>query len=252
MKFKLTDETILHNGIILHRIECIKAFDDIEIGDKGGWVESMDNLSQDGNAWIYGEAEVYGGAYVYDNAKISGSAIISDGAIISGNAIVNDNAEVGENATVGGHAVICDHAFVFGNAIVNDDAIVYGNTEVFDGGQIYGKASVGGNVIICGNAIIKDTAKVCGFVQISGNTIIVGDANVESNEDYMVFKNTWSSGRYFTWTRSNDKWKVGCFYGTGEELIKKAYVDSKLIGDCYKATVEYVENIHKLIENESK
>ena len=38
-------------------------------------------------------------------------------------------------------------------------------------------------------------------------------------------------------------WKVGCFYGTGEELIKKAYADSELSGRCYEAIVHAVETI---------
>ena len=38
-------------------------------------------------------------------------------------------------------------------------------------------------------------------------------------------------------------WKVGCFYGTGEELIKKAYADSELSGRCYEAIVRAVETI---------
>ena len=59
----------------------------------------------------------------------------------------------------------------------------------------------------------------------------------------MTCKNTWSSGRWFTYTRSNKKWKVGCFYGTGEELIKKAYADSELSGKCYEAIVRAVETI---------
>lgn len=41
-------------------------------------------------------------------------------------------------------------------------------------------------------------------------------------------------------------WKVGCFYGTGEELIKKAYKDSELSGKCYEAAVKYVEEIEML------
>lgn len=36
-------------------------------------------------------------------------------------------------------------------------------------------------------------------------------------------------------------WKVGCFYGTGEELIAKAYKDSKESGDKYKAIVKAME-----------
>lgn len=59
----------------------------------------------------------------------------------------------------------------------------------------------------------------------------------------IVFKNWWSSGRYFTWTRSNDMWLVGCFYGTGEDLIKKAYADSETSGREYERIVKYVESI---------
>ena len=73
-----------------------------------------------------------------------------------------------------------------------------------------------------------DDAKVC------------GDAEIYNNKDYIVFKNWWSSGRYFTWTRSNNMWSVGCFYGTGEELIKKAYEDSEDKGKHYAEIVEYV------------
>ena len=58
-----------------------------------------------------------------------------------------------------------------------------------------------------------------------------------------MFKNWWSSDRYFTWTRSNNMWKVGCFYGTGEELIKKAYADSEKSGKEYERMVKYVESI---------
>ena len=49
--------------------------------------------------------------------------------------------------------------------------------------------------------------------------------------------------RYFTWTRSNNMWSVGCFYGTGKELIEKAYKDSELSGREYKRVVDYVESI---------
>lgn len=46
-----------------------------------------------------------------------------------------------------------------------------------------------------------------------------------------------------TRTRSNNMWKVGCFYGTGEELIKKAYADSEKSGKEYERVVRYVESI---------
>ena len=44
----------------------------------------------------------------------------------------------------------------------------------------------------------------------------------------------------FTWTRSNNMWSVGCFYGSGDELIKKAYEDSEDKDKHYAEIVEYV------------
>lgn len=40
-------------------------------------------------------------------------------------------------------------------------------------------------------------------------------------------------------------WLVGCFYGTGEGLIAKAYKDSELSGREYERVVKYVESILK-------
>lgn len=87
------------------------------------------------------------------------------------------------------------------------------------------------NCWIYNDAVVRDDAMVYGY------------AKVEKKSDYIVFKNWWSSGRYFTWTRSNDMWSVGCFYGTGEELIKKAYNDSEEKGREYERIVKYVESI---------
>ena len=88
-----------------------------------------------------------------------------------------------------------------------------------------------------------DKAKVSGQSMISGYANVSGDANVCREEDYIVFRNWWSSYRYFTWTRSNNMWRVGCFYGTGEELIKKAYKDSEKSGREYERIVKYVDGM---------
>ena len=69
-KYKLTNETINVNGVTLYRIEALKDFSDVKKGDKGGFVQSEDNLSQDGTCWVYDDAIVYGDAQVYSNAKI--------------------------------------------------------------------------------------------------------------------------------------------------------------------------------------
>ena len=216
MKYKLTNETIVVDGHTLHRIECVEAFADVYVGEKGGWIEKESNLSQTGNAWVYCDAKVYENAWVLDNARVL------DNATISGNARVLDNA------TISGNARVLDNASVFDNARISDNANVSDFVSVYGCAQIYG------------NANVSDLVSVYGCAQIYGN------AEVYTNADYIVFKNNWSSGRYFTWTRSNDMWKVGCFYGTGEELIKKAYQDSENSGKHYEAYVKFVEQLKEL------
>ena len=158
-KYKLTDETIEVEGKILYRIEALKDFGKIKNGDNGGFIESENNLSHEGDAWV------------------------------SDDACVSDNARV------------CGNARVYGDALVRGDACV------------------------------------------------CGDAEISTDADYIVFKNWWSSGRYFTWTRSNNMWSVGCFYGTGDELVKKAYKDSSKSGRQYERLVKYVEETLKEEEN---
>ena len=164
----LVDDTITFFGVQLFRIKALISFSGIEKGEVGGYIASEKNLSQSGDAWVYGNAEVYGDAEVSGNARVYG------------------------------------------------DAEVYGNAEVSGNARVYGDA------------------------EVSGNARVYGDA------DYIVFKNTWSSGRYFTYTKSNRKWRVGCFYGSGAELVEKAYKDSKKSGDFYKAYVDFVEKLEAI------
>lgn len=221
MKYKLTSETKVVNNITLHRIKALKSFGNIKKGELGGWIESEKNLSQYGDAWVYDNAIVCENATVDGHAMVYGDAKVSENAMISGNAIICGDATVGENARVDGHAIVGGHATVFGHATVDDYAMVGGHAIVGGEATIYWNATVGGN------------------------------ARVEGNADFIVFKNWWSSGRYFTWTRSNNKWKVGCFYGSGEELIAKAYKDSEKSGREYERVVKYVESILKE-ENNNK
>ena len=212
-KYKLTDEYITIGNKKLYRIEALKDFSDVKKCSKGGFIESEENLSQNGSCSIYNKAAVF------DNAIVYGNAIVYDYARVYENVMVYENARIGENAEV------------FGNARIFGESWVYGNARVFGKSWVYGYARVYDESLVCDNAKVYGSAEVrC-------------DAKISSDLDYIVFKNWWSSGRYFTWTRSNNMWKVGCFYGTGEELIKKAYKDSKLSGREYKRIVKYVESL---------
>ena len=134
----------------------------------------------------------------------------------------------------------------YGNAWVCGNAQVYDNAQVCDNAQVYGNARVYGDAWVYGDA------KVYGYARVYGNARVYGDAKVKQTSDYIVLKNCWGSGRYFTYTSSNDKWHVGCFHGTGEELIKKAYSENELKGKCYEASVKYVQEIMRLIKEADK
>ena len=148
-------------------------------------------------------------------------------------------------------AWVSGNAHVYGNAQVYGSAHVCGDACVCDNACVHGKALVCGNACVCDNACVYDNASVCGDAWVCGDACICGDAKVMHGSDYFVAKNTWSSLRWFTYTRSNGMWKVGCFYGTGESLIAKAYRDSELSGKCYEEIVRAVEAIYRAIE-ESK
>ncbi len=126
-KYELTEEfkeiETLREGwlqkIKVYRIRALRAFADVKIGDLGGFVETKQNLSNMGNAWVYGNAEVYDNARVRDNAwvcgdaEVYGDAWVCNNARVCGNARVCDNAKVYGNAEVCGDAKVCDNANIF-------------------------------------------------------------------------------------------------------------------------------------------
>lgn len=242
-KYKLTNEIINVDGYTFYRIKALKDFGNVKKGDKGGYIENENNLSQSGNCWVYNDAKVFDNAKIYDNAKVCNNALVYDNAEIRGNAQVLGYAQVHSNAKVLGNAKVCDDAIVSNNAIVYNNAQVRGDARVCYNAKVYNNAEIYSDAVVSSYAIVYGNAKVYGNASIYGYARVCGDAVIKNNSDYIVFKNWWSSGRYFTWTRSNNMWSVGCFYGTSNELIEKAYKDSKLSGNEYKRVVDYVNSI---------
>ena len=138
--------------------------------------------------------------------------------------------------------------------LVVDDTIAFWGWKLFriralisfgsvDAGELGGYIYTEDNLSQKGDAWVSGNAEVSGDAWVSGNAEVSGDAKVSDFEDVIVFKNHWSSGRHFTYTKSNKMWRVGCFYGTGQELIDKAYRDSEKSGNFYKAYVEFIASL---------
>ena len=83
-KYKLTEETIIVNDKSLYRIEALKDFSNVRKGDKGGFIENEENLSQSDDCWVCGDAMVYDNARVFGNAKVYGNEKVYGDAVVCG------------------------------------------------------------------------------------------------------------------------------------------------------------------------
>lgn len=122
-KYELTDKTVIEkddngNEHTLYQIKALRDFGNVKAGTLGGYIESENNLSHDGEAWVAAHAKVFENAYIYDNGYAMGGAR------------VYGNAQVCEDAVVHGESVIKDNAKVFGSAEVNGSAIAKDDMQV--------------------------------------------------------------------------------------------------------------------------
>ena len=202
-------ELIESNISGFYRIKSLKNFDNVKIGDIGGYVEKEDNLSHIGDCWIYDNAIVSGNAMVSGNAIVSDNAMVSGNARVSGDAVVRGNPIVSGNAGVYDDAIISDNAVVRGNAIVSDNAVVYDNPIVSGNARVYDNAIVSGNARVYDNAMIKNT------------------------NDYFAISPIGLEDGVLTAYKTQDKnigITIGCFTGTIEEFIETVnskYKDTK-------------------------
>lgn len=159
MKYKLSDVKTMYLGRTLYRVKALRSFQvngkwPITEGELGGWVESIDNLSQEGTCWVGGDARVYGGSRVTGDAHVFGNAHIYDIAKVSDSAVVCDNACVFQHTQVFGEAQIMGDARVYGVAEV------HGKARIIDRARCYQRAWVYGDVLANGNANITEKVTI--------------------------------------------------------------------------------------------
>lgn len=258
-KYKIDyEDKIEYDGKTLYRIVALRNFSDVMKGDKGGYVESEYNLSQYGTCWIYDNAKAMDDSFVCEKAKMHNSAVLSGKARILNNSQIYDNARMYDKSAMRGNSRLFGFAEMHGTSGICDDAAIFDNGKMHGASRMCGHARIKGNVemhddtIVIDSVTVYDNVKLCGNTRLYGNVVIGGDAIIRGKSDYIIFKNWWSSGRYFIWTKSNNMYTVGCFYGTGEELIRKAYQDSEVSGREYERIVRYVEDIFNLKPIEKK
>ncbi len=121
MKYELTGETITHKGRTLHQIKAAKRIRTVLKGDLGGYIESEENLAQQGSCWVGPNAKVYGGAKVLDDAQVLGTSEVYDKSMIRRSARLTGNCDV-QDCTIQGQAILDSYTVacrvIQGNAVL--------------------------------------------------------------------------------------------------------------------------------------
>mgnify|MGYP001988461111 CR=1 FL=1 len=83
-KYELTARSCEVDGRTLRQIRALRDVAGVGRGDFGGWLESEDNLSQEGDCWVGDAARVYAEARVTGCAVVDGAARVVDRARVEG------------------------------------------------------------------------------------------------------------------------------------------------------------------------
>lgn len=214
----------------IEKYEEVKTYYEEVTGELGGWLESMDNLSQQGKCWVETDG------YVVEGAHIGGDAIIKGGAEIGGEAKVRNKVVVDGPVGIGGYAQLLDEAkvegesrmAVFGNAVVSGKGKVLGEAKVYGDAKLWTmggehwydeadkwrlmfakwniewqppyEAEVSGKSRIYGEAVVSGTVR--GKSMVYGNAEVRGvvDGNAEVGGDAYLGETAKATGDVFVFT----------------------------------------------------
>ena len=258
-KYELIKESKTYfEGREIYRIRALKDFRNVRAGDVGGWVCSYNNLSQEGNCWIYGNAKCLDNATVSDNAKMYDSSMMLGNAKMYDNAVMSDSSVMCDNAVVCGNARMCDtstmcdnsmmrgNAMMFNNSKMYDRATMFDNSKMFDNAEMFGRAIMFDNAVMCDNAKMFDNAEMCDRATLDKDKLLYGSIN----KSYKKIFQYHCEKRLLTaiLTEENEiLYSVGCQTGiTKEEFIDRIYNDCEIKGkglEEYPYRQEYLDII---------
>ena len=161
-KYELIEESkATFVGIDIYRIRALRDFGNVKAGDIGGWVCSEDNLSQEGNCWIYDEAKCLDNARILDNAKMYDNAEMYD------NSVMYDNTRMLDNAIIYGKAKMYDNSRMSGNARMYDNSEIFDNARMFDNAKMYDSSMMLGSAKMYDKAVLDKDKLLYGSINKS-------------------------------------------------------------------------------------
>ena len=258
----IKEDSIEVDGHTLYRIKAVKDSYYVNKDELGGYVESEDNLSHDGECWIHDNSMVFGKAVVTGNGSVTDNAKVYDYAIIQDDAIVMDRSEVYGHAIMEDYSAIGEDAKLYGSAKMRDCSNLRGFAEVYDyvrlrsdclvngDARIYGNSVITGDACITDHASVKDNAVVsgrvliCGYATVSKHASVSGvgriDFNVTGDNDVAIYTDPCNKGYYITASTKEDWFNSVNHSGKQEDFLKTAKGRSQEEFDKYAM----ISNLH--------
>ena len=234
-KYKLTEESkVLEREITVYRIEALKDFTlingkEVKKGDKGGWLQSEANMSQEGNCWVYEECVMMGNSHRSGDSIGYGNSLQYGNSRQYGNSMQYDNSRQGSysrqygNSRQYGDSWQYGNSMQYGNSRQYDNSWQYGNSRQFGNSRQYGNSQQYENSQQYGNSQQHDDSQQYdnsmqfGISQQYNNSRQGGNI-IHATSDDIVTLISPTSGRTITIGKDRTI-HTGCFSGTSWWLI---------------------------------
>lgn len=99
MKYEITSESILFEGIVLYQIKALSNIPvrSVIAGDLGGYIEKASNLAQDGECWVYPNARILEDAMALESSAVRDTSVLRGTAVIKGNSLLTGNSMMNQD-----------------------------------------------------------------------------------------------------------------------------------------------------------
>ena len=144
--------------ITLYMPDGTKQFVSIRAGDKGGFVESPNNLSQTGTCWVGGNARALENSRISESGYLYGSAVMSGNSWLHGQARMFDNARATDTVEITDYANACANSRLHGRARLTGWATMGDFSGMHDDACAKGWAYIGKSSQLMGRVVVSGKA----------------------------------------------------------------------------------------------
>ena len=232
-KYKITNNTMEFEGRTLYRIRALKDFSNIKKGDLGGWIQTEDNLSQEGYCWIYNNAKcmdsarIYDNSCMYDNSEMRGNSKMYDNSKLYDKSEMHDNSRAYDSSEMHGHSGMYGHSRKYGNSRMYENSRMWGNSKTYGNSEMHDYSKMHDYSEMHEGSKIYNNSEMVGDSEMWGNSILKGNKNLYgklvSKVDKFIDIANPQQGRIVTGVLKNGKilYNVGC----QNEITRETFVN---------------------------